>query len=184
MLARVGVDHIPVCAQAQGTNPWDNFCLDYRFNSYMKLVTGYETEVRQKKMRLMVLPETPLYFLSKKAVYIRWIFHLTWWFKVSLLVFCFTAHSVPQNRSICCRKIGRLTNQGRIDFGRKRWGSNRRTFLTVASRNGRKLFKTSIRVAGVRAETSRPHHGNSIGPCPESVQVTADISIASSDLHV
>ena len=40
-----------------------------------------------------------------------------------MLVFCFTVHSVPQNRPICCRKKGRLTNQRRIEFGRMRCGS-------------------------------------------------------------
>jgi len=58
MLARVGVDHIPMCAQSQGTNPWDNIFY-YRFNSYKKLVTGYETEVRQKKIRLVVFFSPP-----------------------------------------------------------------------------------------------------------------------------
>lgn len=59
MLARVDVDNIPVCAQFQGTNPWDIFFY-YKFNSYAKLVMDYETEVSQKKIMLIVFPEKPL----------------------------------------------------------------------------------------------------------------------------
>lgn len=132
----------------------------------------------QKKIRLMVFPDTPLQFLSKKAIYFRLIINLTGWFKVSLFMFCFTTHSVPQNRSIYRLMLGTPSNQNRIEFGKKRWGSNRRTFLAVAARNGRKLLKTSIRGAGIPAETSRSHHGNSIGPCSENVQFTPDVSIA------
>ena len=49
MLARVGVYYIPVCAQAQDTNPLDIFfwTIDW-YNLYAKLVTGCEIEVCAK----------------------------------------------------------------------------------------------------------------------------------------
>jgi len=57
MLARVGVEHIPVRVHNLKVLTHETLFFYYRFNSYTKLVTGYGTEVSRKKIRFIVFSQ-------------------------------------------------------------------------------------------------------------------------------